>query len=135
MFWLWASLAWLGFAALAVACGAARVKLVQPLVGEQAAHVIGTLAVCALFLWLIARFVAWTGTRETPRLLALGAFWTCATIAFEFGFGHYVAGHSWQKLLADYDVLSGRVWVLVLLVMGLGPVLIAMGAARFKIEW
>lgn len=130
MFWLRALLAWLGFAALAVACGAARVKLLQPLVGEQSAHVIGTLAVCALFLWLIGRFVAWTGARQTPRLLALGAFWTCATIAFEFGFGHYVAGHSWQRLLADYDITAGRVWVLVLLTVGLGPLWAGKGGNR-----
>lgn len=131
MFWLWSLLAWLGFAVLAVACGAARVKLLQPLVGEQTAHVIGTLAVCALFLWLIGRFTAWTETRETPRLLALGAFWALATIAFEFGFGHYVAGHSWQKLLADYDITAGRVWVLVLLTVGLGPLAVARLSGRF----
>lgn len=134
MFWLRAMLAWLGFAALAVACGAARVLLLQPLVGEQAAHVLGTLTVCALFLWLIGRFTAWTQTRKTPRLLALGAFWLCATVAFEFGFGHWVAGHSWQKLLADYDLSAGRIWVLVLLTVGLGPILLARGAARFRRE-
>lgn len=129
MFWLWALLAWLGFAALAVVCGAARVKLLQPLAGEQAAHVLGTLAVCALFLWLIGRFVAWAGVVETPRLLALGVFWTALTVAFEFGFGHWVAGHSWARLLADYDVLAGRVWVLVLLTMLAGPLFQAWLAA------
>lgn len=121
MFWLWAVLAWLGFAVLAVACGALRVKLVQPLVGEGVAHVLGTLAVCALFLWLIVRFTAWLDVRDTARLLALGAFWTVLTIAFEFGFGHWVAGHSWERLLADYNVAAGRIWVLVLLTMLLGP--------------
>lgn len=121
MFWLWAVLAWLGFAVLAVACGALRVKLVQPLVGEGVAHVLGTLAVCALFLWLIVRFTAWLDVRDTARLLALGAVWTVLTIAFEFGFGHWVAGHSWERLLADYNVAAGRIWVLVLLTMLLGP--------------
>ena len=33
---------------------------------------------------------------------------------FEFGFGHYVAGHSWSKLFADYSLLTGRVWLLFL---------------------
>jgi hypothetical protein len=36
------------------------------------------------------------------------------TIAFEFGFGHYVAGHSWSRLLADYNLANGRVWSLFL---------------------
>ena len=37
------------------------------------------------------------------------------TIIFEFGFGHYIMGHSWQKLFADYNILQGRVWSLFLL--------------------
>lgn len=67
-------------------------SLLQP--GEGAAHAVGTLVVCALLLRLISRFVIRTGTRETPRLLAPGAVWLAATVAFESGFGHWVAGHS-----------------------------------------
>lgn len=130
MFWLRALLAWLGFAVLAVACGAARVALVQPLAGEAAAHVLGTLAVCALLVWLIGKFAARERLRAMPRLLALGAFWALLTMAFEFGFGRWVAGHSWERLLADYDLMSGRIWVLVLLTMLLGPLLASQRAAR-----
>jgi hypothetical protein len=125
LFWLWAVLAWLGFAVLAVACGAIRVKLLEPLTGPGTAHILGTLAVCTLFLLLIGRFVAWTGARETSRLLLLGGVWTAMTMAFEFGFGHYVMGHPWERLLADYNLFAGRIWLLVLLTMGLGPVLAA----------
>ena len=59
--------------------------------------------------------------RGNARLLALGVFWTALTIAFEFGFGHYVMGHPWERLLADYNILAGRIWVLVLATMLLGP--------------
>jgi hypothetical protein len=44
----------------------------------------------------------------------IGACWLLMTIAFEFGFGHYVAGHSWSRLIADYNLLEGRVWSLFL---------------------
>jgi apolipoprotein N-acyltransferase len=44
-----------------------------------------------------------------------------ATIAFEFGFGHFVAGHSWSKLLADYNVFNGRLWLLVLVWITIMP--------------
>ena len=37
-----------------------------------------------------------------------------ATIAFEFAFGHFVAGHSWSKLLSDYNIFKGRIWLLFL---------------------
>lgn len=125
MFWLYATLMWFLFAALAVGLGALRVLLLQPVVGEPVAHVLGTLVGCALFLVLIFRFVARVGARPKARLVALGLFWTLATVAFEFGFGHYVMGHSWQRLLADYNLLAGRLWVLVLLTLYFGPRLAA----------
>jgi hypothetical protein len=30
-----------------------------------------------------------------------------ATVAFELTFGHYVMGHPWSRLLADYNLLAG----------------------------
>lgn len=46
------------------------------------------------------------------------------TVVFEFGFGHYVMGHSWEMLLHDYNVLEGRLWVVVLAAVWAGPVLL-----------
>jgi apolipoprotein N-acyltransferase len=46
------------------------------------------------------------------------------TVIFEFGFGHYVAGHSWSHLLADYNLLAGRVWFLFLIWIALLPYVI-----------
>ena len=45
----------------------------------------------------------------------IGLIWLCLTIAFEFGFGHFVVAHPWNRLFADYDLLSGRVWSVFLL--------------------
>jgi hypothetical protein len=41
-------------------------------------------------------------------------FWVALTVAIEFLAGHYLFGHSWQKLFADCDLAQGRIWVLVL---------------------
>jgi len=57
-------------------------------------------------------------------LLLIGAFWLVSTILFEFIFGHYVMGHSWNTLFADYNILKGRVWSLVLLTAFIAPLLI-----------
>ena len=43
------------------------------------------------------------------------------TVAFEFLAGHYVFGNSWERLIADYDVFRGRIWILVLLMNLLAP--------------
>jgi hypothetical protein len=52
---------------------------------------------------------------ETKVLLSIGVFWFFITVIFEFVFGHFVMGHTWHKLFADYNLLNGRLWVLVLL--------------------
>jgi len=123
--WAKAILAWFGFAVLAVLMGTLRVRLLQPLVGPAAAHIIGTLAVCALFFVLIVQFVRWAKLRHIGIVLSLGALWTTLTVVFEFGFGHYVMGHPWERLLSDYNIWAGQIWVLVLLTMLLGPLMAA----------
>lgn len=137
MFWVYAALTWLGLAVLAVGLGALRVLFLEPLAGEPVAHVLGTLAGCSLFLvlicWFVGRFIPRADLRSRRvrvRLAALGLFWTLLTICFEFGFGHYVMGHSWARLLADYNLLAGRLWVLVLLTLYFGPRL----CARFLVR-
>ena len=43
------------------------------------------------------------------------------TVVFEFIFGHYVMEHPWSKLFHDYNLLAGRVWLLLLLWTTLAP--------------
>lgn len=45
----------------------------------------------------------------------VGTVWVALTVAFEFLAGHYVFGNSWERLLADYNMVRGRLWILVLL--------------------
>jgi len=45
------------------------------------------------------------------------------TVAFEFLFGRYVAKRPWSDLLQDYNLLAGRVWVVVLVLVTVEPYL------------
>lgn len=51
----------------------------------------------------------------------IGVMWLVMTAVFEFGFGHFIAGHPWNALLHDYNLLVGRIWMLVLLWLTIGP--------------
>lgn len=51
----------------------------------------------------------------------IGVLWLVATVTFEFLAGHVVFRNPWPKLLADYDVRQGRVWVVVLVATALAP--------------
>jgi len=113
---------WLVLAVLAVLNGILRNATYARVVGEYAGHVLSSLifigvvfAVTYIFLRLVRLDYG------LADLLVVGAAWVVMTVAFEFLFGHYVAGHPWPRLLADYNVLKGRVWALVLLAVFLGP--------------
>jgi hypothetical protein len=53
--------------------------------------------------------------------VVVGAGWAAATVAFEFVFGHYVNGDSWQTLRAAYDLTQGRLWTLDVLLIAAAP--------------
>lgn len=99
----------------AIIVGTFRVHVLLPLLGEQTAHQLGTILFLIVQFVIIYFFIRKMRINETKTLLGIGIFWVVITIIFEFIFGHYVMGHSWQKLFADYNLLHGRLWVLVLL--------------------
>lgn len=116
--------AWIGAAALGVANGAGRETLYADAAGEEAAHVISTGTLLALlggYMWLLQR--RWP-LRSRREACSVGAAWTMLTVAFEFGFGHWVNGDSWSELLENYDITAGKVWVLVPVAMAAGPELV-----------
>jgi hypothetical protein len=120
-----ALLVWLLLAVVAVTAGTLRVRYLVPRVGDPAAHVMGTLLVVAAMALVVGLTVGWiVPGLETRRLVLLGLGWTGLTVAFEFLFGHYVVGHPWSRLLADYNVMAGRIWTLVLLTSLLAPVIL-----------
>ena len=77
--------------------------------------------------WLLQR--GWP-LADVGVALRVGLAWLVMTIAFEFGFGHYVAGHSWQRLWADYDLRRGRVWGLFVAWLALVPPLVYLAGQR-----
>ena len=109
---------WLLLLVIAIVAGGLRAALLEPRLGEPAAHVAGTLTVVAVFAAIIRATLRWiVPGLEASGLWKVGGIWCASTVGFEFVFGRFVMGHSWARLLADYDLLAGRVWVLVLAVI------------------
>jgi small-conductance mechanosensitive channel len=102
--------------------GPVREKMIAPAFGEQAAHIVGTLLFIAAMLAIMWVFVARIRESVRPKdLWLIGIMWTAMTVCFEFGFFHFIAGVPWKKLLADYNIFAGRIWLLVLLTTLCGP--------------
>lgn len=114
-------LVWFLLAIVATTNGVVRQATYGKSVSDLAAHQISTVtAILAsgALVWLVNRF--WP--IESPaQAWSIGFCWLLLTVAFEFGFGHYIAGHSWDRLLADYNVVNGRVWSLFLIWVAVLP--------------
>jgi len=114
---------WLLLALAMIANGVARLYLLVPLLGERGAELASAATGIALILAITRPFIRslrFATAREHGEIALL---WVGLTVAFEFGFGHYVAGASWSALLANYDLLAGRMWPIVLAFVAASPFL------------
>lgn len=116
---------WVLLAAVAILNGIFRGLVLEPALGADVAHVVDSLLVAIPAFWLVVYLYFRYSDVEHTRLelTAIGVLWVGLTVAFEFLFGHYVMGHPWARLLADYDLLAGRVWALVLFAVLVAPLL------------
>lgn len=116
---------WIGFIPVAITNGIVRNSFYQPIIGELPAHQLSTLIGIVLFFLLVYfSFRKEIFILSTVDNLLIGFSWVIMTISFEFLFGHYIAGHSWEKLFFDYNILAGRVWTIFLLNTLLTPLFI-----------
>lgn len=122
---LYALLLWILFFPFAIVNAGLRESVWTPRWGEHAGHVISTVIFLVVLLLAIYGFLRYLDVSYGAMdLWLLGVLWLVLTVLFEFGFGHYVMGNSWQALLHDYDLLEGRVWALIPLAWLIAPRLI-----------
>jgi hypothetical protein len=112
---------WLVFLMAAIGCGMIRERFLVPGLGPLAGRALGTVLVVVIIFALIYAYVGRLKGATQASLFKLGSGWTMATVAFEFLFGHYVMGHTWDSLWDDYNIFQGRLWPLVLIVTLFGP--------------
>lgn len=108
-----------------------RQSVLIPSLGETLGRAVSTVTLSAAILVIAYVFLAWSDVeRSGADLWLMGLMWLVLTVMFEFGFGHFVMGNSWDTLLHDYNILEGRIWVVVLAVTLTGPYLMGSLAER-----
>ena len=120
MLWKY-TLLWFGLAILAVINGTLRNQFYESTLGDLLAHQVSTvslLMLIGLYTWLCS--LIWR-LQSVNQAVIIGLIWVSITIAFEFLFGHFIMGHPWAKLLHDYNIVEGRIWLLVLIWTMLAP--------------
>ncbi len=116
-------IAWIPMIFIGIANGILRQAGYARFMSELRAHQLSTLTgiiFFGLYIWALNR---WWRVPSAEQALAIGFIWLGMTIIFEFIFGHYVMGHPWSRLFHDYNLLKGRVWILVLIWITIAPYL------------
>lgn len=112
---------WFAFPFIAIFNAAFRELIYKKPLGDLAAHQISTatgIIIFAIVFYFI--FKKWK-IESAKHAILLGVIWLGLTILFEFGFGHYIMGNPWEKLLHDYNLAEGRVWSLFLVWLTIAP--------------
>ncbi len=114
-------LAWFGMMIAAVVNGGMRDRLYKTHVGERTAHQISTVIfLCALTVYFRMLTSVWR-IASSEQAWMIGVMWLVMTLAFEFGLGRLILGKPWSAMFHDYNVLAGRVWVLIPMWVFIGP--------------
>jgi hypothetical protein len=84
-----------------------------------------------LVLMLCLATIRWLGPSNVLQGWMIGLFWVLLSVMFQFSFGHFALGVSWERLLAAYDPSDGNLWVLVLLTFLISPIVCGKGWGLF----
>lgn len=117
-------IAWIGLAIIGIINGVIREVGYGKFLGELLAHQVSSVTgiiLFGLFTWCLS--LRWR-MQSSGQAFTIGIIWLGLTIAFEFLFGHYVMKHPWSRLFHDYNILEGRVWLLVLVWITIAPYVI-----------
>lgn len=115
------TLAWFPMVLIGIINGIIRQSVYGPSMSELTAHQVSTvtgITLLGFYVWVLTR--KWR-VRSARQAISIGLIWLALTVAFEFLFGHFVLGHPWSRLFHDYDILDGRLWILVLLWITTAP--------------
>jgi hypothetical protein len=114
---------WLLLSVLMTGNGILREVALVPWLGRAAADPLSAASGIAIILAVTGAFLRPLAGLPSARPGRVALVWLGLTVAFELLFGHYVDGKSWTELLADYAVWRGRLWPVVLAVIGVAPFL------------
>jgi len=112
---------WVPMLFIAIANGALRQFTFGRVMPELRAHQLSTIIGSVLigsFIWYVISHFPPTSNNHA---LLIGAMWLCLTVVFEFFMGLVLSRKPLSKVLHDYNLVEGRVWVLFLAWITVAP--------------
>jgi hypothetical protein len=116
---------WLVLVLLAILNGIVRENVLLPQLGNAIALPLSGVSLSLLVLITAYVFIPVFGRPGRSGYIGIGLFWLLLTLSFEFLFGHYIIGTSWQDLAQVFNIMQGNLFTLVLIVTVVSPWLAA----------
>jgi len=113
---------WFLMLILAFLNGTARDLGYKKYMSELTAHQISTFTLIIIFGFFIGFVINKFPPVSGEQAVYIGLLWLFLTLGFEFGFG-LMRGNTLAKLLEDYNLLKGRLWILIPLWIAIAPYL------------
>jgi hypothetical protein len=114
---------WLIFITAESMNGFLRETLLVPLWGGLRAHQVSFVIGSTLILAIATLLIPWLRISRLSQLFGVGSLWMVLTVGFEIVLGRLLIGYSWQRILADYNLLEGRLMLLGLILLIFAPLI------------
>lgn len=113
--------AWIPMVFIAVGNGVLREAWLSQRFGELRGRQISTLLLIALFAVYVRIIVRIWPIESGRQAATIGLAWLGLTLGFELALGRFVSGLSWREIAAEYNVATGRLWILVPVWVAIAP--------------
>lgn len=123
MLWVRAFAIWLAIAAAETIHGVLRTMYVAPIVGDFTARQIAVFTGSAIIIAIAWLAAPWLRATQTRQLVGVGLLWVALMLAFEIALGRLVFGYAWSRLAEDFDIASGGLLGLGMIVIALAPLI------------
>jgi hypothetical protein len=112
---------WLVIVVAAIANGILREKVMVFLVGADVALPLSGVLLSILVLLVAFVLIPVLKSSDPKTYAGAGVLWVVLTLSFEFLFGHYAVGKSWQEMLQVFNPQQGELFIVVLAVTAVAP--------------
>lgn len=116
---------WFALVIVAILNGGFRERVLDKHLDETAALCLSGLLLCALVFMITLVSIGLFKGEPVIVYFYIGICWVLLTLAFEYGFGHYVQGKPWTEINNNFDIAHGNLFLLVMIVTATSPYLSA----------
>lgn len=105
--------------------GIARVRFLNPRVGDRRARQLAVFSGSAIILAIAWFNQSWIGAKDLPAQLSVGLLWLILMLSFDISLGRFVMHASWERISSDFNLRRGGLLGIGMFVLLAAPTLAA----------